>query len=457
MESKISTQNLQLNMFVSRLDRPWLGTPFPIEGVWIQDQATINLLQQHCQYVFIRTDRVREAIASNPERAGVKRAQNAVLDRLLSPGGLPLASPVSASALATGHSPSPGGNFGGVVDFRPVKPTFYEDRTTLEEEYSGAHGVRRELREALSEILEDVKHGKAIHIVAVKAAVRGMMESILRNPDAAMWLRLMKDKNGYAHYHHVDTSALAVAMGRHLGFTSGEISNLGLGALLSNIGTANLPSDLLMRSNQLSEDEVSLVRRHVESAVALLTETPGVGKQVIDIIACRHEWFDGSGYPNGLRGAAIPVFGRIVAIAEWFDACTSNRQQVAAISPHAALQHLYRQRNTRFQAELVEQFIQTLGVYPTGTLVELTTGEIGVVISQNRVRQLRPRIMLMLGSDKSHYKSYPIVDLFKQATDQSGNPLSIVRAVDPAQYGIETQQFFLSSVCSKLLDRSRGK
>ena len=95
MESKISTQNLQLNMFVSRLDRPWLGTPFPIEGVWIQDQATISLLQQHCQYVFIRTDRVRQAIASDPERAKVKRAQNAVLDRLLSPGGSPLAPPIS--------------------------------------------------------------------------------------------------------------------------------------------------------------------------------------------------------------------------------------------------------------------------------------------------------------------------------------------------------------------------
>ncbi|MGH8602471.1 MAG: HD-GYP domain-containing protein, partial [Gammaproteobacteria bacterium] len=143
--------------------------------------------------------------------------------------------------------------------------------------------------------------------------------------------------------------------------------------------------------------------------------------------------------------------------AEWFDACTSDRLHAPAISPHAALQQLYRQRNTRFQAELVEQFIQTLGVYPTGTLVELTTDEVGVVISQNRVRQLRPRIMLMLRSDKSHYKSYPIVDLFKQATDQSGNPLSIVRAVDPAQYGIETQQFFLSSVCSKLLGHSRGK
>ena len=457
MESKISTQNLQLNMFVSRLDRPWLGTPFPIEGVWIQDQSTISLLQQHCQYVFIRTDRVREAIATDPERARVKRAQNVVLDRLLSPGGSPLAPPVSTSVLAPGRIPPPGGTFGGVVEFRPAKPTFYEDRTTLEEEYSGAHGVRRELRESLSELLEDVKYGKAIHIVAVKAAVRGMMESILRNPDGAMWLRLMKDKNGYTHYHHVDTSALAVAMGRHLGFSSGEISNLGLGALLSNIGTANLPSDLLVSSNQLSEEEIFLVKRHVESAIALLTKTPGVAKQVIDIIACRYEWFDGGGYPNRLQGPAIPVFARMVAIAEWFDACTSDRLHAPAISPHAALQQLYRQRNTRFQAELVEQFIQTLGVYPTGTLVELTTGEVGVVISQNRVRQLRPRIMLMLGSDKSHYKSHPIVDLFKQATDQSGNPLSIVRAVDAAQYAIETQQFFLSSVCSKLLGHSRGK
>ncbi|MGH8511704.1 MAG: DUF3391 domain-containing protein, partial [Gammaproteobacteria bacterium] len=124
MESKISTRNLQLNMFVSRLDRPWLGTPFPIEGVWIQDQATISLLQQHCQYVFIRTDRVREAIASDPERARVKHAQNAVLDRLLSPGGSPLAPPISTSVPAPGRIPPLGGTFGGVVEFRPAKPTF---------------------------------------------------------------------------------------------------------------------------------------------------------------------------------------------------------------------------------------------------------------------------------------------------------------------------------------------
>ncbi len=133
----------------------------------------------------------------------------------------------------------------------------------------------------------------------------------------------------------------------------------------------------------------------------------------------------------------------MVAIVDCYDAITSDRPYREAISSHSAIKKLYEWRGEDFQEELIEQFIQCLGVYPTGSLVELSTGEVGVVLSQNRLRRLRPKVMLILDANKSYYKFFPTVDLMTQSEDKDGKPLEIIECPDPSVYGIDPKAFYL--------------
>ncbi len=156
-----------------------------------------------------------------------------------------------------------------------------------------------------------------------------------------------------------------------------------------------------------------------------------------------HERHDGSGYPRHLLDNDIPIFGKMAGIVDWYDAVTSDRVYCSALTSHQALQQLYTRRNTDFQPALIEQFIQCIGIYPVGSLVELSNGEIGIVISQNRVRRLRPKVMLILDQDKKSNKTSPVIDLMTELSDSSGNPLEIREVLEPGTHGIDPKEFYL--------------
>ena len=155
------------------------------------------------------------------------------------------------------------------------------------------------------------------------------------------------------------------------------------------------------------------------------------------------ERFDGSGYPSGLEGTHTPVYGRMAAIIDCYDAMISVRPYSSAVSPYTALQEIYNWRNKYFQEELVEQFLQCLGAFPTGTLVEMHSGEVGIVMAQNRTRRMSPKVMLLLDASKQHLPEYLVVDLMNQPHEYSENPMTIVRGLDPGAYDIDPTEFYL--------------
>ncbi|MFQ6023531.1 MAG: HD-GYP domain-containing protein, partial [Acidiferrobacterales bacterium] len=163
----------------------------------------------------------------------------------------------------------------------------------------------------------------------------------------------------------------------------------------------------------------------------------------IEIAHTHHERHNGSGYPRALLDKDIPTFGKMAGIVDCYDAITSDRVYRSALTSHQALRQLYGQRGTDFQSAMVEQFIECIGIYPLGSLVELSTGEIGIVISQSRVRSLRPKVMLILNQDKESNKTSPIIDLMTQLSDYSGNPLEIKEVLEPGTYGINPKDFYL--------------
>ena len=200
--------------------------------------------------------------------------------------------------------------------------------------------------------------------------------------------------------------------------------------------------DILNKEEKLSDNEIVTIRSHVEQGLDLISGSGHISHHVYTMIESHHERHNGNGYPYGLMDGDIPVSGRIGGIVDTYDAMVNERPfSKKPYSPHQAIYMLYKSRNTLFDSMLVEQFIQTVGVYPSGSLVELETGEVGMVISANKKARLRPQIMLIMDTNKKMMKKYQPVNLIER------EELAIKKALAHSAYGIKMNEVFLSNIC----------
>ncbi|RMH22589.1 MAG: HD-GYP domain-containing protein [Gammaproteobacteria bacterium] len=402
MDRKISVRFLKLGMFVSKLDRPWLGTPFPFQGFVIESRKQIGLLKKYCKTLYIDPERGEPAdsyLEEQPEPPKKKLFENTVE---------------------------------------------YPEVNTLEAELPAAKKALEAASQDVEEIMENIRVSQRIDMKAIRQVVTPILESIIRNSDAFMWLSQLREKDSHIYTSAVDGSALAVALGRHIGLPIENLQNLAIGVLLMDIGKTQLPKDILEKSHNLTDEELIEFRKHVDYGIDLLRGKAGITQEILAIVATHHEHYDGSGYPNRLKGAGIPIYGRMAAVIDSYIGLTTARDTGELVSPHEALQIIYNFRDRYFQDEIIEQMLQCLGVYPTGTLVEMSNGEVGIVMAQNRKRRLRPKVMLLLDSNKQAYKDYKVVDLIDQIHDEEGRPYDIQSTLQPGDYGIDAQEFYLA-------------
>lgn len=398
---KVNTTDLQLGMYVSSLDRPWLEVPFPVQGFKLESDSEISKVQSYCEYVFVDTHK-----SSLP----LQSAKRQVADR-----------PRRSNAeIFQGHK---------------LKP--YQDNAGWGEEYPRAKAAVDSLSVAVDAIFSQVKAGGALDVVKVKRSVEPMIDSITRNPDACIWLARMKQQDSYTYQHSVGASIWAVALGRQLGLPKSDLRSLAVGGLLFDIGKLRVAPELLVAERPLEDAELAEVRNHVDLGVAMIQDSGLMNRDVLDMVACHHERFNGSGYPKGLSGDAIPIFARIAAIVDCYDAITSHRSYARGFPPSAAIKMLYDWRNIEFQGELIEEFIQAVGIYPAGTLVELSSGEVAVVVAEYRTRRLRPRVMILLDENKQSCAELRMIDLLTEKTTADGQPLEIASSLEPEAYGID--------------------
>ena len=408
MDHKVNVAHLKIGMYVSNLDRPWIDTPFLLEGFLINSEEDLTALNQYCTYVFIDTDRGIGASEYIEEAPRLKT--NTYLERFLQDN---------------------------------KKKVEYTNTRSTKEEIPATQTALENASNQVAHIMEDVTSGKNLNIEAVRGVVEPILDSIIRNSEAYMWLSMMQKKSSYTYSHSVDNCALAIAFGRFMGLPKKDLRTLAIGLLMMDMGNVNVPQGILNKKGRLTEAEYRIVKKHVIHGVDILKKTKGMNEDIINIALTHHERFDGSGYPNALQGTQIPVYGRMAAIIDCYDAMTSNRPYSAAKSPYSALQSIYNWRGSAFQPELIEQFLQCMGVYPTGSLVEMTNGSVAIVLEQNLTQRMRPKIMLILDEEKQHLMEYKTVDLAITFEDASGLPMNIYRGLDPGSYGIDPTEYYL--------------
>jgi HD-GYP domain-containing protein (c-di-GMP phosphodiesterase class II) len=437
---KVDTLNLERGMYVALLDRPWLETPFLFHGFEVREDSELDLLRKFCKHVYVDPDRGSlsrdRVLAAHRPDSRPKDPFAEPAPRRLTGRSLSGARGLLARLLRLDRSGRLAARLNGGKRYSNSVPT-------REEAPRAAHAYGLAV-DAMNEVLDDVRRGAGIRIDRLKQAVEPIIDSVLRNQDAMAWLVYLRKRDEYAWHHSIASCVWAVILGRHLDFDRLGLQTLAIGGLLLDVGKTLIPDSITNKEGPLTEQELEIMRMHVAYGVELARKTPGMSNAILAMISSHHERHDGSGYPEGLAGSDIPVYGRISGLVDCYDAMTTKRSYADAKSSYIAIRELNLMAGTKFQRDLVEQFVQALGMFPTGTIVELNTGEVGIVIEQNRVRRLRPKLMLLLDSDKQRFPEAQTLDLDRFSSDEGHRSATwIVQGHEPGAFGINPKDYFL--------------
>jgi HD-GYP domain-containing protein (c-di-GMP phosphodiesterase class II) len=272
--------------------------------------------------------------------------------------------------------------------------------------------------------------------------VNNLTESVLRNPDAMLLFTQLKSKGDYTQSHSLDCSVYMMVFGRFLEMSPEDVALLGHVGLLQDVGKVRVPTALIEKRERLTEDELAELRRHVDYSVEILNNTPQLPKQLPELAILHHERHDGSGYPKKLRGSEIGLIGSIAGIVDTFSALTARRPYAEALAPSTALSILYKHRGTLLDGYLVEQFIRCIGIFPLGSVVELNSGEIGIVIAQNLAKRLQPRIMIIRDAAGAELKPQKLLDLSRSPKAPNGEPYRIRRTLEYGRVPVNAESLF---------------
>ncbi len=518
MATKILTTDLRIGMFVADLDRPWVDTPFLLQGFLIEDAEQITALKSHCDFVMV--DRARSvgdeyeaplaaAVAAPARKPGAPGAS--ATSATPGAGAAPPAAPAPTTAIRPSPARSgkvlkleevarrggrvhPTGNGNGADDddgflgrmasgFRglfggkreklssstgafvplaevaetpqefearaallppgiPVQT--YVNQTTVEEEAPRAREVVAQAGELLERLVADIRLGQSFEVERVEDIVDDMVESIVRNPQALMWVAKLREQDITAYGHGLQVSVYLTSFGRHLGFPKAQLSHLAQVGLLLDVGKIRLPRALLEKQGRLTDDEFEQAKQHVQHGLTILAETPGFDAEILRGIEQHHERMNGTGYPKSLMGDEIGISGRMAGILDCFAALTNHRPYAAAVSSYEALRNITAWAGDFFHEPLVQQFVSSVGVFPVGSLIELSSGEVAVVVEHSKVRRLKPRVLVVTSADKTPVTFPTMVDLLYDPKMGGDEPAFIKRGLAPRAYGLNLSDFYLA-------------
>ncbi len=361
-------------MYVCKLDRDWLDTPFIMQGFLIEDREDIEIVAEFCEHVFID---------KNQHHKG------------------PL---------------GPSSNVGTATQVRSVGLPEYQ--TDIQSEHKKIYKTFREARSVTHNMMENIRLGEALDTKQARETVHGCVQSVIRHPDALLWMSRIRERQEYTAEHCLNVCILAIAFGRQLGFSEQELEKIGMCGLLHDVGKMRVPQEIVDKPAALTTKEFNMMKAHTVHGRNLLMSTSGVYGGAIDVAYSHHERIDGEGYPRKLPAAGISYYSRIICLVDAYDAMTADRCYDEAKTSTQALKIIYAERGKQFDEQLALKFIQTIGLYPAGSLVELYNGEVGIVVEANPQLRHLPRVILLLDENKKPLKKEKIIDL---ALIQSGD------------------------------------
>ncbi|MDH5666996.1 MAG: HD-GYP domain-containing protein [Nitrospira sp.] len=399
MKKWIDIDKLQPGMRIEKIDRSWLSTPF-----FRHRSAGIS------------AERIEQLKA-----CGVRSVEVVIEDQTVQ------VEPVVEEKIESEPDH-------GTDDSIPSTKADGTPPVPFEEELPAARQVYKAAKTVIHGAMQDVRLGRAVNMDAVNQVVSDMTESVFRNPDALASLSRLKRFDEYTFYHSVNTSLLAMSLGRELGFDQGALHQIGVGTLLHDIGKVKIPVEILNKPGRFEAHEMEIMKQHVMRGVEVLSGTTGLTEIYWKPAMEHHERVDGSGYPFHRMKDDLSQFGLIAAVVDIYDAITSDRCYHKGRPAHDALQYLYLiSLKGHLDPDLVQRFIRVVGVFPVGSVVELNTGEVAVVRRVCREAPLEPLIVIVKSAGNMLLSSPLECDLRQQA---ESSPRAIASVQDPHSSGI---------------------
>ncbi|MBD3667802.1 MAG: HD-GYP domain-containing protein [Kangiella sp.] len=387
---KIPASRLRVGMTVIELDRPWTDVPVMFQELKISSQNEVNLLQKYCQHVYIDAESYRtyyKTIVDFDNR------------KVLYPK----------------------------LDLRPneasqnLRQELKKVKTTFDRSYTH-----------INQLMRDVQRDSQIDIEGSKELVSQTVDSILRNETAMFWLSKIKHQDEYTSEHCVRVGILAIAFGKYLQLPRESLEVLGMCGMLHDVGKMKVPQEILNKPASLSPEEFDEVKKHTILGYDFLKKHGGIDEQICAVAMNHHERMNGEGYPHHAESQRLSLYDRIIAIVDSYDAMTSDRCYHKGIPASQALSVLYKEQTNHYDAELVQQFIQMVGIYPVGSLVQMNNGQLGIILSINEGHKLEPVVELL--TDTQGNRIQPVAtDLSRHPADSDGNILRIQRSLSDSE------------------------
>ncbi|MEX0337363.1 HD-GYP domain-containing protein [Vibrio tubiashii] len=298
-----------------------------------------------------------------------------------------------------------------------------------------AQKIIKEAKGLANRILTQTFEGKPIHVSELDDLADDMIESVLLDSDALHCVSALRNKDEYLLEHSVNVATLLVTFGKHLGLPKETLKQMAIGGIIHDVGKIKVDDKVLHKPARLTPEEFEHMKLHQVYAKEIITTVTGLSDVSRDVCLMHHEKLDGNGYPAGLKGDEIPLHGRMSCIVDIYDALTADRCYKQGMSPAEAFKILLSLTPNHLDKELVYKFINCIGVFPVGALVELSDGRVGIVWTSNSHEPLKPEIKCFYSRKYRRFVDVSFVDM-------KTTKLTIKKAIAPSQLEVDPKPFF---------------
>ncbi|WP_235937621.1 HD-GYP domain-containing protein [Marinobacter caseinilyticus] len=383
---------IEPGMRIVKLDRPWTELPVLFQGFTVETDEQTRLLRHYCQWVLVEGERGQLALAQ---------------------GKMSLLNHKIGKPMAEAHS--------------------------LADELPRAHAAYYQGQIFVDQVLDAIERNDAVSLADARPVIQDCVKSITANANAMFWMTRIKSDDAYTAEHCMRVAVYAIAFGRFIGLPSDDLEVVGLCGMLHDIGKLKISHAILNKPGELTPAEMEEMRRHSELGFELLQSQHTLEPIVADVSRHHHERIDGKGYPQQLEEWQISRYARLISIVDAFDAITSNRCYRKGLSASDALRILYRGRGEQFDAAMIESFIRMVGIYPPGTLLELSSGEVALVLASHPGKKLKPKIEIVLDANKRPCVPV-IIDLADDPLDADNQLYGINQPLPDGAHGVSVSE-----------------